>query len=437
LLYSTYLGGSIQDTAYAIALDAKGDAYVAGETQSVDFPNVPAVIQAAEKGSYDGFVTALNPSGTALIYSTFLGGTQDDYAFGVAVDSVGNAYVTGQTGSPDFPHTPGVIQPANAGGEDAFVTKINSSGTALVYSTFLGGSGDDVALPIAVDSGGNAYVTGVTQSPNFPITAGAAQSSELGTYAAFVAVLNSDASALWYSTYLGGSGSQTGWGIALSPTQQFIAVGYTNSPNFPVTANAFQAALAGPTDAFVAQFSALALPVLSIAKTHIGNFTQGQAAAYSVTVSNNATTGQTSGAVTVVETPPPGLTAAALSGTGWTCTLAVLNCTRSDVLAPGASYPAITVAVNVAGNAQPSLTNQVSVSGGSSPPASASDAASVFSPCDVNQDGSTKVSDVQETIDQALGMAAPGDDLNGDGVINVLDVQIVVDAVLGLGCLAS
>jgi hypothetical protein len=256
LLYSTYLGGSAEDQAYAIALDSKGDAFVAGETLSANFPNTPGFIQAAHNASYDGFVAALNPGGSALLYSTLLGGSSDDYACGIALDSAGNAYVSGYTGSTDFPHTPGVLQPASAGGYDAFVAKINPAGTALVYSTFLGGSGDDYALPIAVDNGGNVYITGDTTSINFPITADAAQSSSPGGYAAFVAILKSDGTSLWYGTYLAGSVSQTGWGIALSPTRDFIAVGYTASPDFPVTSGAFQPALAGSTDAFVARFSA-------------------------------------------------------------------------------------------------------------------------------------------------------------------------------------
>jgi hypothetical protein len=381
LLYSTYLGGSDQDGAYAIALDARGDAYVAGETLSVDFPNIPGVIQAAENGSYDGFVAALNPSGTALIYSTLLGGTLDDYACGIAVDSSGNAYVTGYTASTNFPHTSGVAQPANAGGYDAFVTKINPSGSALLYSTFLGGSGDDYALPIAVDGGGNAYITGDTTSTDFPVTADAAQSSALGPYAAFVAVLNSDASALRYATYLGGSVSQTGWGIGLNLAHGFIAVGYTASPDFPATANAFQATLAGATNAFVASFSPLTLPVLSIAKTHIGNFTPGQAGeTYSVTVSNSAAAGPTNGGVTVTETVPAGLTLASLVGIGWTCPAGGNICTRKDPLNGGSSYPAITVTVNVGQTAANQVTNQVSVAGGGAPGASAQDTATISVP---------------------------------------------------------
>jgi uncharacterized repeat protein (TIGR01451 family) len=567
LIYSTYLGGSDEDLAFAIALDAMGDAYVAGATLSGDFPNLPRAIQAAENGGYDGFVTALNASGTALIYSTFLGGSSDDYAFGVAVDSAGNAYVTGYTVSTDFPHTPGVLQPANGGGYDAFVSKISPSGTALVYSTYVGGSGDDYAFPIAVDSGGNAYISGVTGSNDFPFTTDAAQSSLAGQYDAFVAVLNSDASAEWYATYLGGtdligSAAQTGYGMALAPAGQFIAAGYTNSPGFPVTGGAFQPALAGSTDAFMAAFSALTLPVLSIASTHDGSLTQGQAgAAYAVTVSNSAAAGPTSGTVTVTDTLPAGLTATAIGGDGWACALATLTCTRRDALDPGDSYPEIALTVTVANDAPSSLTNQVSVSGGSAPPAGSSDPTTVilvpalsitkthngnftqrqtgatysvtvsngpaaaptsspvtvtdtlptgltataiggtgwgctlttltctrsdslpagegyspitvtvtvagnalatltnqasvslggpvlasasdvtaivrFNACDVNGDGSITVADVQMMIGEALGAMPPVYDLNRDGVVNVADVQTVIDAVLNLGCSAT
>jgi hypothetical protein len=381
LLYSTYLGGSTQDQAYAIALDAKGDAYVAGATLSADFPNTPGIIQAAENGSYDAFISVLNPTGTALLYSTLLGGSADDYACGIAVDSSGNAYVTGYTGSTNFPSTPGVLQLASAGGYDAFITKINSSGTALVYSTYLGGSGDDYALPIAVDPGGNAYITGDTTSTAFPVTAGALQSSAPGSYTAFVTVLNSDASSLWYSTYLGGSMSQTGWGIALSPTEEFIAAGYTASPDFPVTASAFQSALAGPTNAFVTRFSALSLPMLTIAIAQTGNFTSGESGAeYSLTVSNSAAAGPTSGAVTVTESLPAGLALVSMSGAGWTCVAGGNSCTRNDSLSAGSSYPSITVQVNVSQNAAGQLTNQVSAAGGGSPAAGAQDITSVSLP---------------------------------------------------------
>ena len=436
LLYSTYLGGSNQDQTYAIALDANGDAYVAGETLSVDFPNIPGLIQAAENGSYDGFVTALNPTGTALIYSTLLGGTLDDYACGIAVDSSGNAYATGYTGSANFPHTSGVLQPANAGGYDAFVTKINPSGSALVYSTYLGGSGDDYALPIAVDSGGNAYITGDTTSRNFPVTGNAVQPGALSGYAAFVAVLNSGGSALSYGTYLGGSVSQTGWGIALTPAQGFVAVGYTASADFPVTANAFQGALAGATNAFVATFSSLTLPALTITESPVGLFLQGQPAVYSVSVGNAANAGPTSGTVTVTEVVSSGLTLIGMSGGAtWNCSVPG-SCTTNTVLNGGSTYPPITVTLGLPSIPPAAVSNLVSVSGGGSATAVDGDPTAVISVCglSVSQGGSANVSDVQDLINQALGMAPAGNDLNGDGVVNVLDVQIVVTQVLGLSC---
>ena len=439
LLYSTYLGGSDEDVAYAIAVDGLGNAYVAGATLSSDFPNSPGVIQASKLGSYDAFVASLNASGTALNYSTFLGGSSDDHAYGVGVDSSGNAYVTGYTASTDFPHTAGVVQPGNGGGYDAFVTKINPSGIALVYSTFLGGSGDDYALAIAVDSIGNAYLTGDTSSTNFPVTADAVQTGLAAEYGAFVAVLNSAGTALSYGTYLGGSGFQTGYGIALSPDREFTAAGYTLSPDFPVTAGAAQTALAGGADAFLASFSALPLPQLSIAKSHTGNFGLGQnGAVYSVTVNNGARAGVTSGIVAVTEAAPSGLKLVSMAGNLWDCPSGGTTCTRSDPLAPGSNYPPITVTVNVADDAQSPLTNQVTVSGGGSATATASDTTTItpftFSPCDVSLEGNTNVADVQKIIDEALGAASAANDLNQDGVVNVADVQIVINAALGLGC---
>jgi hypothetical protein len=437
LLYSTYLGGSDDDVAYAIAVDELGNAYVAGETLSPDFPNSPGVVQASKLGSYDAFVASLNASGTALNYSTFLGGSSDDHAYGVAVDSSGNAYVTGYTASLDFPHTAGVVQPGNGGGYDVFVTKVDPSGIALVYSTFLGGSGDDFAFAIALDSIGNAYLTGDTSSTNFPVTPDALRTSVGGTYGAFVAVLNSAGSALSYGTYLGGSGFQTGYGIALSPDREFIAVGYTVSPDFAVSAGAAQTVLAGAADAFVVSFTGVALPVLSIAKTHIGNFILGQnGAVYSVTVTNRAGAGTTGGTVTVTENAPAGFTSVSMAGTGWNCPGGGTTCTRNDVLAAGGSYPAITVTVSVSANAPATLTNQVSVSGGGSATASAGDPTTIASQsaCAVKQNGSTSVPDVQLMINQALGEVPAANDLNQDGVVNVIDIQIVINAALGLGC---
>ena len=172
ILYSTFLGGSGYDGAYAIRLNNAGDIYLAGATYSSDFPTKHA-IQAAYGGYEDGFVSKLNPSGAAFIYSSYLGGTGQDYVRGLAVDSVGAAFLTGATASSDFPTT-GAIQPSYGGsgyaccGGDAFITKLDAAGSGLLYSTFLGGSDNEEGKGIAVDSFDNAWMPGDTRSSNFP-----------------------------------------------------------------------------------------------------------------------------------------------------------------------------------------------------------------------------------------------------------------------------
>jgi uncharacterized repeat protein (TIGR01451 family) len=177
--------------------------------------------------------------------------------------------------------------------------------------------------------------------------------------------------------------------------------------------------------------------VLAIAKSHVGSFAQSQTGAtYSVTVSNGGSGGPTNGTVTVTESVPAGLTLVSMSGSGWTCPANGTTCTTTNVLTPGTSYLPITVTVNVASNAAASVTNQVSVSGGGSATNSTSDPTTIvtFSPCDVNQDRLLNVLDVQQVINEALGLAPAANNLNGDAVVNIVDVQIVVTAALGLGC---
>jgi hypothetical protein len=183
LVYSTYLGGSDNESVTGIAVDSAGSAYVAGLTPSTNFPTV-SPLQAANAGGLDVFVLKLNPAGTALVYSTYLGGSSADGGNSIAVDSAGSAYVTGLTNSADFP-TASPLQAASAGMGDAFVTKLSSAGTALVYSTYLGGSGADGGNSIAVDSAGTAYITGSTSSTNFP-TASPLQGSNAGGLDVFV-----------------------------------------------------------------------------------------------------------------------------------------------------------------------------------------------------------------------------------------------------------
>ncbi|MBI4607512.1 MAG: SBBP repeat-containing protein, partial [Candidatus Rokubacteria bacterium] len=173
LSYSTYVGGSDADEGRGIAVDASGNAYVVGQTQSSNFPTFPTTSPlpfdpSFNGGSSDAFVAKLNSTGTALVYSTFLGGSGFEFADGIAVDASGNAYVVGETGSTDFPTTPGAFDDSFNGGTDAFVAKLNSTGTALLYSTFLGGGTVDKGHSIAVDGSGNAYVTGETGSTDFP-----------------------------------------------------------------------------------------------------------------------------------------------------------------------------------------------------------------------------------------------------------------------------
>jgi hypothetical protein len=275
LVYSTYLGGNTGDEGFGIAVDASGNAYVTGQTNSRNFPTTPGAFQATYAGSGDtkAFVTKLNPAGTALVYSTYLGGSgaagSGDSGAGIAVDAAGNAYIAGSTYSSDFPTTPGTFQASNRGFPNAFVTELNAAGTALVYSTYLGGSRSDFGTAIAVDTASNVYVTGFTQSSDFPTTPGAFQTTlggggDLnGDTNAFVTKLNATGTALVYSTYLGGSVSNPfyngdlGLGIAVDGSGDAYVTGSTRSSNFPTTPGAFQTQLGGlDGNAFVTKLNA-------------------------------------------------------------------------------------------------------------------------------------------------------------------------------------
>jgi Big-like domain-containing protein/beta-propeller repeat-containing protein len=262
LLYSTYLSGSGDDRGHGIAVDAAGNAYVTGFTNSINFPTTGGVFQPAVSVGQDVFVTKLDPTGSGLVYSTYLGGNNADQGLGIALDAGGNAYVTGFTQSTNFP-TFAAFQTTLRGVADAFVTKLNPTGSGLVYSTYLGGSDNDQGFGIALDASPipNAYVTGLTQSTNFPTTAGAFQTTfGGGTSDAFVTKLNPTGSGLVYSTYLGRSSSEQGRGIALdaSPIPNAYVTGFTNSTNFPTTAGAFQTTFGGGiSDAFVTKLNPL------------------------------------------------------------------------------------------------------------------------------------------------------------------------------------
>ncbi len=262
LLYSTYLGGNSTDSGSGIAVDASGDVYVMGTTNSPNFPTTSGASQTTFGGAEDAFVSKLNVTGSALLYSTYLGGSNGDYGSGIALDSSGNAYVTGYTGSTDFPTTPGAFQTkCSANCYDVFVSRLNATGSALLYSTYLGGSGADEGHGIALDSSGNAYVTGVTGSSDFPTTPGAFQITYRGSSHdpadAFVSKLNATGSALLYSTYLGGTYNDAGDGIALDSSGNAYVIGHTDIGDFPTTPGAFQTTFGGGlSDVFVTKLNA-------------------------------------------------------------------------------------------------------------------------------------------------------------------------------------
>ena len=235
--YSTYLGGNDQDYGQGIAVDASGNAYVIGTTFSTNFPMANARQPASGGGMSDVFVSKLNASGNALVYSTYLGGSDEDVGAGIAIDGAGNAYVAGHTVSNDFP-TVAPLQSVHTGVYDGFVAKLDASGGSLLYSTYLGGNAGAQVRAIAVDASGNAYVTGLTYSTNFPVVAAPQPTFGGGSFGdAFVSKLNAAGNALAYSTYLGGNGEEDGRGIAVDGAGNATVVGLTGSSNFP-TVNA-------------------------------------------------------------------------------------------------------------------------------------------------------------------------------------------------------
>ena len=250
LAYSTLLGGSSHEVGAAVAVDASGNAYITGLTQSPNFPTRPGSFDrtGSAGNKLDAFVTKLNPTGSALIYSTFLGGSNFEWGRAIAIDTAGNAYVAGQTQSSNFPTTGGAFDRTfnvdncprcGIDQYDTFITKLNPSGSGLVYSTFLGGTSLDDALAIALDGARNAYVVGQTVSGNFPTTPGAFDTTANGGQDGFVTKLNPTGSALVYSTRLGGSDNELPVGVAVDAAGNAQLAGGTRSVGFPTTPGAF------------------------------------------------------------------------------------------------------------------------------------------------------------------------------------------------------
>lgn len=378
LVYDAVFGGSGIDSSTAIVVDAAGNVYVAGSTFSSDFPTTPNAFQPTSGGGCsitadscgDAFVSKINAAGNTLLYSTYLGGSGGERGNSIALDTAGNIYVTGGTNSSasrlrPFPISFEAVQTIYGGGLfDAFVVKLNASGS-LAYSTFLGGNEEERGTSLVLDASNNAYVTGFTRSLNFP-TVNAVQAakgdSERIFYDAFVTKLNPSGSALVYSTYLGGSNTDGGNGIAVDDTGATYVTGYTNSSNFP-TVNPFQSVLAGAigaSDAFVTKITDDA-PIPTVADLAISlvdspdSVTAGQNLTYTLTVTNNGPANATG--VTVTDALPIGVSfvsvSAGCSGSG-TVTCNVGN------LASGASMTiTLVVQPTVAGG----ISNFVSVSG--------------------------------------------------------------------------
>ncbi len=270
LVYSTFIGGKDNEQGVGIVLDSAGEASIAGDDFPVGsigvgtapFPTTPGAFQTnCSSNSANGFVSKLNYLGSALIYSTCLGGSKGTVPSAIALDAANNAYVVGVTES-GFPTTrrafqasPGSCAVTDFPNCDAFVSKLNRNGSALVYSTYIGGSGADSATSVVVDSSGEAILTGATSSDDFPVTTNAQQSSRTGTQNAFVSQLNAAGSSLIYSSYLGGRGADQGTGIQLDRLGYVYVVGSTTSPDFVTTPGVFQPILAGGTDAFVTKLA--------------------------------------------------------------------------------------------------------------------------------------------------------------------------------------
>ena len=259
LIYSTFLGGTLLDSGSDIAVDGEGRAYVTGHTVSADYPTTSGAFDTTLDGFQDAFATKLNASGSTLAYSTFLGGTSSEHGSGIAVDGMGRAYMTGTTQSANYPTTTGAFDTsfsgASGGNSDAFVSKLNASGSALVYSTFLGGTVDESGRGITVDGSGRAYVAGITLSADYPTTPGAFDRTFNGGADSFVTMLNASGSALAYSTFLGGAGGEEGRGIAVRDSRTYVT-GYTDSTDYPTTAGAFDRTFnGGLVDAFVTKLT--------------------------------------------------------------------------------------------------------------------------------------------------------------------------------------
>ena len=391
LLYSTYLGGSggLGDAAYNVAVDSKNNAYIAGITGSPNFPTTTGVYDTtcgtdgACNGTFDGFVTELNTTGGALVFSTFLGGSGYDYAAGIALDVTGAIYVSGNTTSTDFPTTPSAAQSTFGGmsagcsptsGQicgDVTITKLTPGAATLAYSTYLGGSLDEYpGMSMAVDAGGNAYVTGQTSSTNFPLVRPFQATYGGGSSDAFVTTVNPNGTGFSSSSYLGGNGQDFGFRTAVDSVGSIYVSGGTLSTNFPVKTGVFQAICGtdgncngGLMDAWTAKL----VPSADVSISNVASpnpVKSGSNLSYTIVAKNSGP--DTALSVSITDVVPTGTTFVSVATTVGSCTAPPVGGTGTVTCnvasSANGSKVTITMVVNVNAAAGSVITDKATVS---------------------------------------------------------------------------
>lgn len=448
LLYSTYFGGTGDDRSVSVALDGSDRAYISGSTSSTDLPTAGPIQSNNNGGAFDAFITGFNAAGSALRFSTYLGGAGEDRGTGLDIDSSGRVYIAGRTVSGDFPTTAGALDTScgsdgtcDNGVMDAFVARLSSSGSTLMYSTYLGGSGDDRAVAVDTDSQGRAYISGSTGSTDFPQVNSVQAAFGGGDTDAFVARLNTSGSALSYSTWLGGSASYPGWYDIPSEDGQAIVVdadnsafvtGYTWSPDFP-TQNAYQPAKAGDWDVFVTKLSDPLSADMSIAISDSPDpIVAGNVLTYSITLTNNGPDGATN--VSVTDALPSNVQFVSADSTQGSCTgSTTVTCDLGGV-ANGATA-GVTIRVRPASAG--SVSNTASVTATEADPTASNNTVTSSTTVtqvrgDSNGDGTVTASDAFFLINYLFaGGTAPattcGGDANNDGSVAVSDVFFLIN----------
>jgi len=435
--YIAIIGGTGTESGNGIAVDSSGNAYVGGQTNSTDFKTV-SPLQGANGGQNDGFVAKINPTGSALLFSTYLGGSGNDLVTGLALDSSSNVYVTGITDSTNLA-TAGAFQATPKGGGDSFVSEIKSDGSAITYLTYFGGSGQDAALAIAVDGVGDACITGNTTSSDLP-TANAAQSSNAGSNDVFVTKLNPTGTGLVFSTYYGGPLDEFGTGIAVDSFADVYVTGRTTSSNYPAT----QGTLNGTSDAFITEFSNTGFVVYSgflggsgVENSIAGDNTNGPVGSVTVDSSSNAYLGGATSSTQQFPVTSPLACCAAYAGglaDGFIAKMGAAPADFSVAVSPasasassGQSTAAITVTVS---SVNSSYGQAVSLSCSNLP----AKAVCHFSPASVTPGSSAQTSSLTIATNGAssASLMMPGNN-RGSKVFAAMFLPVIGMALLGAG----